>query len=111
MEEEELYTESQLSIDQVAEKLNVNSKYLSQAINEVYNYNFYNFVNDLRVEKVKGFLKMNSLGHYSIEGIAQQVGFQSKSSFYAAFKKSTGMTPAAYRSLNNAHAEKTNEVA
>jgi len=97
MQEEEIYTEPQLSIDQVAAKLNVNSKYLSQAINEVYHQNFYNYINELRVEKAKNFMQKNSHGHFSVEGIASQVGFQSKSSFYSAFKKSTGVTPAAFR--------------
>ncbi len=97
MHEEELYAEPQLCIDRVAEKLKVNSKYLSQAINEVYNQNFYNFINELRVEKAKTFLQMDSHDHFSVDGIANQVGFQSKSSFYTAFKKSTGVTPAAFR--------------
>lgn len=111
MEEQELYTEPQLSIDLVAEKLNVNSKYLSQAINEVYNHNFYNFINELRVQKAKSFLQMNSHGHFSVDGIASQVGFQSKSSFYTAFKKSTGITPAAFRAQKNIKLELSGEVA
>jgi len=101
MEEEEIYIEPQLSIDFVAERLNVNSKYLSQAINEVYNNNFYNYINEMRVEKAKTYLLMDSHGHFSVDGIASQVGFQSKSSFYTAFKKSTGLTPAAYRNKKN----------
>lgn len=97
MKGEELFTNPNLNIDQVAGLLNVNSKYLSQTINEEYKQNFYTYINELRVEKAKQLLSGESHGHYSVEGIASQVGFQSKSSFYTAFRKSTGMTPAGFR--------------
>lgn len=111
MGDEELYTEPQLSIDQVASRLHVNSKYLSQAINEVYNQNFFTYINELRVRKAKEFLLLESHGQYSVDGIASQVGFQSKSSFYTAFKKSTGVTPAAFRSGEKESIEIAEEVA
>lgn len=99
MHEEELYTDTKLSIDDVAQRLGINSKYLSQSINEAYNRNFYIYVNELRVEKAKSYLLVDSHANYSIEGIARQVGFQSKSSFYIAFKRITGLTPSAFRDL------------
>jgi AraC-like DNA-binding protein len=97
MQEEELFTDTKLCIDDVALRLAINSKYLSQSINEEYNRNFYVYVNELRVEKAKTYLVAEPQANYSIEGIARQVGFQSKSSFYIAFKRSTGLTPTAYR--------------
>jgi AraC-like DNA-binding protein len=97
MKEEELFANTKLTIDDLAQRLGVNSKYLSQSINEAYNRNFYIYINELRVEKAKKYLCTESHANYSIEGIAQQVGFQSKSSFYTAFKKITGLTPSAYR--------------
>lgn len=99
MHEEELYTDTKLSIDDVAQRLGINSKYLSQSINEAYNRNFYIYVNELRVEKAKSYLLIDSHANYSIEGIARQVGFQSKSSFYIAFKRITGLTPSAFREM------------
>jgi AraC-like DNA-binding protein len=97
MQEEELFTDTKLCIDDVALRLSINSKYLSQSINEEYNRNFYVYVNELRVEKAKTYLVAEPQANYSIEGIARQVGFQSKSSFYIAFRRSTGLTPTAYR--------------
>lgn len=99
MHEEELFTDTKLSIDDVAQRLGINSKYLSQSINEAYNRNFYIYVNELRVEKAKSYLLVESHANYSIEGIARQVGFQSKSSFYIAFKRITGLTPSAFREM------------
>jgi AraC-like DNA-binding protein len=99
MEEEELYTDTKLSIDDVAQRLGINSKYLSQSINEAFNRNFYIYVNELRVEKAKSYLRTETHANFSIEGIARQVGFQSKSSFYIAFKRITGLTPSAFRAM------------
>jgi AraC-like DNA-binding protein len=97
MREDELFTDTKLSIDDVAQRLGINSKYLSQSINEEYNRNFYIYVNEMRVEKAKTYLRTESHANFSIEGIARQVGFQSKSSFYIAFKRITGQTPSAFR--------------
>jgi AraC-like DNA-binding protein len=99
MHEEELFTDTKLSIDDVAQRLGINSKYLSQSINEAYKRNFYIYVNELRVEKAKNYLRTESHATFSIEGIARQVGFQSKSSFYIAFKRITGLTPSAFRDM------------
>lgn len=99
MHEEELFTDTKLSIDDVAQRLGINSKYLSQSINEAYNRNFYIYVNELRVEKAKTYLRTEAHANFSIEGIARQVGFQSKSSFYIAFKRITGLTPSAFRDM------------
>jgi AraC-like DNA-binding protein len=112
MQEEELFTDTKLSIDDVAQRLGINSKYLSQSINEAYNRNFYIYVNELRVEKAKSYLLVESHANYSIEGIARQVGFQSKSSFYIAFKRITGLTPSAFRDMivENAGKEPGNKM-
>jgi AraC-like DNA-binding protein len=97
MAEEELYTDSQINIEDLAMKLSINSRHLSQAINEVHQKNFFNYINELRISKAKIMLREEAHSRLSIEGIARVVGFQSKSSFYTAFKKSTGSTPTEYR--------------
>ena len=112
MREEELFTDTKLSIDDVAQRLGISSKYLSQSINEAYNRNFYIYVNELRVDKAKNYLRTESHSNFSIEGIARQVGFQSKSSFYIAFKRITGLTPSAFRDMveENAGKEPDNTI-
>lgn len=97
MHEEELYTDSQISLEELAMKLSTNSKHLSQAINESHQKNFFNYINDLRISKAKMMLQGETHTNLSIEGIAKEVGFQSKSSFYTAFKKATGVTPTEFK--------------
>ncbi|MBK7213162.1 MAG: helix-turn-helix transcriptional regulator [Bacteroidales bacterium] len=68
-----------------------------QAINEVHQKNFFNYINEWRINKAKVMLQGKEHRNLSIEGIAKVVGFQSKSSFYTAFKKATGITPTEFR--------------
>lgn len=96
MEREKAYTNASLSLDDVALKLNTNTKYISQAINEHFGRNFYHFVNFYRIEEAKRLMLEEENLKYSIYGIAQMVGFGSKSSFNAAFRKFTGLTPTGF---------------
>jgi len=98
MEQEQFYKDSQISIEDLAIKLNMSSKNVSQAINEGYQKNFFNYINELRIAEARDLLQSEAHRNLSIEGIAREVGFQSKSSFYTAFKKSTGFTPTEFRS-------------
>ncbi len=86
------YLDQDLSILKLAKDLNTNTKYLSHIINSEYKLNFINFVNQYRIEEVKNQLIGGDL-NYTIEALAQNAGFKSKSSFNSAFKKITGKTP------------------
>jgi AraC-like DNA-binding protein len=96
MENEKAFTNPSLSLDDVALRLNTNTKYISQAINEHFGRNFYHFVNFYRIEEAKRLMLEEENLKYSIYGIAQMVGFGSKSSFNAAFRKFTGLTPTGF---------------
>jgi AraC-like DNA-binding protein len=97
MQEEKIFINHKLSIEDVAYKLESNTKYISQIINETYNKNFYNFINYHRIEEAKKLLVMAENEKYSILGMAQSVGFVSKSTFNVAFKRFTGLTPTEYK--------------
>jgi AraC-like DNA-binding protein len=97
MQDEKIFFNSKLSIEDVAVKLDTNSKYISQIINETFNKNFYNFINSYRIEEAKILLLSEENAKYSILGIAQTVGFVSKSAFNSAFKRFTGLTPSAFK--------------
>ena len=70
---------------------------MAQVVNEQLSQNFLDFVNRYRVDEAKRRLLDPSLKHLSILAIAEDVGFNSKSSFNAVFKKNTNLTPSEYR--------------
>ena len=69
---------------------------LSAYINKQYNKNFCDYINYYRIEEAKELLSNPEHQKYSIDTIAQKSGFTSRSSFYKAFKKDTGLTPGEY---------------
>jgi len=89
-----LYQENDLSLAKLAEVSGMNIHLVSKAINECSGGNFYDWINRYRVEKAKKLL-IDSNQQVSL--ICYDVGFNSKSTFYSAFKKETGLTPGAYR--------------
>ena len=97
MEEDAPYTDSDLTLDQLAEMMGISPHNLSEIINTRLNQNFFDFVNGYRIEQVKADLTDPGKENYTVLGIAYDAGFNSKSSFYTIFKKCTGMTPAEYR--------------
>lgn len=89
----ESYTQANYKIDDLARAINTPTHDLSRAINQIMKINWNDFINQYRIVKVQEMLIKGSHQGLSIEGLGQQVGFKSKSSFYAAFKKNTLLTP------------------
>lgn len=87
----------ELTLAQLSGQVNVPAHYLSQVINEKLECNFLDFINGYRVKEAKEKLINPKYNHYTILAIAYEAGFNSKSTFYTAFKKVTGMTPSQYR--------------
>ena len=82
-------------------------KYVSQVINEYYEQNFNNFLNSYRIkEACKRMSDLENYGNYTIEAISESVGFKSRSTFVASFKRITGLTPSQYQRMarEEAHA-------
>ncbi|MFZ4706601.1 MAG: helix-turn-helix domain-containing protein [Bacteroidales bacterium] len=94
---EKIFIKDNLTVEEVSRRLGTKTKYVSQIINENYQKNFYNYINTYRVEEAMKLLVAKENEKYSILGIAQIVGFVSKSPFNAAFKKVAGVTPSEYR--------------
>ena len=90
----------ELTLAQLAEALNIQPKYLSQVINEKLGKNFFDFVNCYRIEEAKAKLVNPPDEKITVLEVLYDVGFNSKSSFNAAFKKATGMTPSQFRNLS-----------
>lgn len=92
-----LYKQSNLTIERLAKKLNTNRTYLSEAINSHYQTNYSSWINQVRIQAARKMLAAEEYRHYSIEGIAQEVGYTSISSFNSSFKRVTGLTPSQFR--------------
>lgn len=97
METEKPYIDSELNLQKLANALAIPPHYLSQTINEKLNQSFSEFINTYRVEEAKRRLLDPKMKHLSILAIAEDVGFNSKSSFNAVFKKQTNLTPSEFR--------------
>jgi AraC-like DNA-binding protein len=103
METEKYFLTPSITVQDIANKLNTNSKYISQVINELYGQNFLDFVNSYRIEEAKKMFSDPRYKGYSILGISLESGFTSKSAFNAAFKKFTNGTPSDYKKANFIH--------
>ena len=97
MEANKPYLEGDLVLPQLAQQLGISANYLSQIINEQLQVNFYDFINGYRVEEARRQLQDSMQKKPNILRIALDSGFNSRSAFYTAFKKATGMTPTQYR--------------
>jgi AraC-like DNA-binding protein len=97
METENLYLDSKLTLNQLAYKLGMSAHNLSEVINTQRDQNFFDFINQYRIDKVKKDLTDPSKNNLKILSIAFEAGFNSKATFNTIFKKFTGLTPSDYR--------------
>jgi len=91
------YLNPDLTLAHLATEIGISSHILSQVINEQFNLNFFDFVNQYRVEEFKKRIVSAEYENYSLLGIALDCGFNSKSTFNRIFKKATGFTPSRYK--------------
>ncbi|MBE9463828.1 helix-turn-helix domain-containing protein [Dyadobacter subterraneus] len=96
MQQEKLFKDPELSLNKLAHQLNIHPNALSQVINTVENKNFYDYINELRIEEFKGILMRPENHRFTLLALAYEVGFNSKTSFNRNFKKKIGLSPTAY---------------
>ena len=89
------YKQPKLKLEQVAEEMGLTAHQLSQLLNDNVGKRFSEFINDYRIQEACEIIKSNT--SLSLEGVGFEVGFSSKSTFYATFKKVMGTTPAKYK--------------
>lgn len=97
LQDQQVFKENELRLDDLASYLDINRHQLSQVINEHYGINFFELINRSRVEYVKKVLADPGYEQYTIIQIAYEAGFNNKASFNRYFKKEIGITPSAYR--------------
>jgi AraC-like DNA-binding protein len=100
MEEKKPYLDAFLNINQLARRLNIQPRHLSQILNESLHQNFYDFVNSYRIEEAKKMLLDSFNEKSTVLEVLLDVGFNSKSAFNRAFKKNTGLTPSEFKRMN-----------
>jgi len=94
---DKLYRNNVLGLNDLSYHIKEDRYKVSQVLNEYFEKNFYSLLNHYRIREAKELL----LGQpsLSVKAIMYEVGFNSKTSFYSAFKKETGLTPNDYRSI------------
>jgi len=98
MQNEKPFTDNELRLAHLAERLNVSIHLLSKVINEKAEKNFNQFVNEYRLEEAERMLLNGD--ETPIKSIYFYVGFNNKATFYTAFKKKYQCTPSQYRNLH-----------
>jgi AraC-like DNA-binding protein len=93
----ELYLNPELRLEHFCQEVEVPPKIVSQILNHHLHKGFNDFVNEFRIEEAKARLVDKIYQHLTLEGIALEVGFASRTTFLRAFKKVTGMSPNYYK--------------
>ncbi len=97
MQNDKPYLDFDANVSGIAQKLSTNNKHISELLNLYYQKNFYEYINEYRIEEAKQLLVNSKESKKTILEIAYASGFNSKSAFNSAFKKNTGMSPTQYR--------------
>lgn len=98
IEQDEVYLDPEITLDQLANKLACTPRQVSRVINQHYQQNFFEFINFYRVERAKKLLLEQAT--LPMLEVMDQAGFSSKSAFNRFFKKYTQMTPTQFRNQN-----------
>jgi AraC-like DNA-binding protein len=95
MATKKVYTNADIKLNDLAAKLEISSHQLSQLLNDKLGKSFTAYINDYRIKQACDIIAVdNSL---KLEAVGYEVGFNSKSTFFAAFKKHTGTTPKMFK--------------
>ena len=94
---DKLYRNSALGLNDLSYHIEEDRYKVSQVLNEYLQKNFYGLLNHYRIREAKDLLLIEP--SLSVKAIMYEVGFNSKTSFYSAFKKETGLNPNDYRNM------------
>jgi AraC-like DNA-binding protein len=102
LEKSDLFLDSNFSIQQLAKKLENNTTYISYTLNNEKNLSFKQYIAQLRINYLIKKLNSDKKYHnYTIQYLAEEIGYTNASAFTRAFKKQVGITPSEYiKSLN-----------
>ena len=96
MHRDKPYTNPDLKIADLATMLGRSAHTLSYLFNQHLNRNYYDYINDYRIEEFKRLINEDEYSKYTLGALAELCGFSSRASFFRYFKKVTGITPNEY---------------
>lgn len=99
MENEKLYMNQDLKLEDIAKELGLGRHAISQVMNEIYGLGYAHYIKSYRIAAAKELIKTRA--ELSLEGIGYEAGFKSKSVFFESFRKLVGCTPAGYKKQLN----------
>lgn len=91
------YLNPKIRMPELARTLDIPRHIFSFIINEHYHKNFFNFINQYRIDHAKLLLKDKENQYYTLETIGEMAGFNSRSTFNKRFKEIVGVSPKAYQ--------------
>ncbi|HET7732563.1 MAG TPA: helix-turn-helix domain-containing protein [Paludibacter sp.] len=97
MQDKKPYLQEDCNIQTVAEQTSISVHHLSNILNQRFDKNFPDFINEYRINEAMRILNSDQSSKMTLEAIGYECGFGSKSSFNKAFKKLTNSTPSRYR--------------
>jgi AraC-like DNA-binding protein len=100
MDSQKPYLANILTLEQLANQIEVAPRTLSNVINRHFEQNFFEFINKYRVAEAKKLLQDPDKSQSTMIEIMADAGFNSKATFNTFFKKLVGTTPSQYRSQN-----------
>jgi AraC-like DNA-binding protein len=96
MDKDRPYLDPSLNLKLMADQVGINIHELSLVLNQGFGKNFYTYINELRTNEAVRLLKTGHYARGDMQEVAIRSGFNSRTTFYAAFKKIKGQPPASY---------------
>ena len=96
METKKPYINPDLKIADIAAELSTSSHAMSFLFNQYLKKNYYDYINEYRVEEFKRMVKAGDTSRFTLTAMSERCGFSSRASFFRHFKKFCGITPSEY---------------
>ena len=93
VQEHKPYLSSTINLNELADMVDIPPRSLSEVINDSFNQTFFDFINSYRIEEAEELLFASKDPAITVSEVLYKVGYNSKSSFYSAFKKFKGYSP------------------
>ncbi|MFT3827619.1 MAG: helix-turn-helix domain-containing protein [Chitinophagaceae bacterium] len=94
---QQAFRQQGLTLNSLSETLDIPRHHLSYLLNRHYEQRFTDFINTYRVEYIRLRMTGEDWKELTLEALAEEAGFSSRSTFFAAFKKNTGLSPSEYQ--------------